>query len=227
MTQAPPFPADAPRIASFGETALVFEAPGAFELATQQRIWALSRAAEAWEGIVETGIGVTNLLVVYDPRQWSAQRLRETLAQAWAGLPPLELPGRLWEFPVVYGGERGADLATVARSAGVSPREAASLHAEPLYTVIAPSVTPGFGYLFGMNPRLATPRRQTPVMLKEPGSVSVGGAQTMIGTMAGPSGWHAIGYTLGYRHPFDPFADPPLPIAVGDHIRFVIAEVLP
>ena len=40
-----------PAISLLGTTALLFEAPGPCELASQQRIWALARAAEIKAGI--------------------------------------------------------------------------------------------------------------------------------------------------------------------------------
>ena len=215
------------RIALFGEAALTMDAPGEMNLHVQQRIWALAAEAERWDGIVEVGLGMANLLVVYDPGRHNPEDLTEALQAAWRSLPPLVPDGRVWEFPVVYGGPRGPDLAMVAAHAGVRPEEAARMHAAQDYVIFAPSVTPGFGYLYGVDPALVLPRKKVPIMLKEPGTISIGGVQATIGMTPGPSGWYALGHTTRFRHPFDPFREPPLEVAVGDRIRFIVEDVLP
>jgi KipI family sensor histidine kinase inhibitor len=224
----PIVPQSAPlRIAVFGEAALTMEAPGEMDLLTQQRIWALAAEAECWDGILEVGLGMANLLVIFDPDRREPIELSDALQASWRRLPPLALEGRVWEFPVIYGGARGADLATVAAHAGVGLEEAARIHSARDYVIFAPSVTPGFGYLYGVDPALVLPRKKTPIMLKEPGTISIGGVQATIGMTPGPSGWYALGYTTRFHHPFDPLRDPPLEVAVGDRIRFLIEDVLP
>jgi 5-oxoprolinase (ATP-hydrolysing) subunit B len=214
-------------IAFFGEAALTIEAAGSIDLRMQQRIWALAAACERWEGVLEVGLGMANLLVIYDPNMREPGELCDALQESWQKLPPLAIEGRVWEFPVVYGGERGADLASVAAHAGVKLEDAARMHSAKDYVIFAPSVTPGFGYLYGVNPALVLPRKKTPIMLKEPGTISIGGAQATIGMTPGPSGWYALGYTTRFHHPFDPFRVPPLEVSVGDRIRFIIEDVLP
>lgn len=216
----------APRITSFGESALIVEALGELDLAAQQRIWALAATLEEWPCIIETGLGMANLLVVYDGERYEPGRLGTEILALWHSLEPLPLNGRVWEFPVIYGGERGPDLAAVAAHAGVTPAEAAEMHAESEYVIFAPSVTPGFGYLYGVSPALVMPRKRKPIMLKQPGTISIGGVQATIGMTPGPSGWYALGYTPAFHNPFDPRAEPPLEVAVGDSIRFLVMDVL-
>ena len=54
---------------------------------------------------------------------------------------------------------------------------------------------PGYCYLGGMDPRIATPRRKVPVLSIPGGAVSIGGAQTGVSASDGPSGWNTIGTT--------------------------------
>ena len=49
---------DEPRISPLGTSALLFEAPGATELATQRRIWALAAEAERWPEVREAVPGM-------------------------------------------------------------------------------------------------------------------------------------------------------------------------
>jgi KipI family sensor histidine kinase inhibitor len=63
-------------------------------------------------------------------------------------------------------------------------------------------------------PRLETPRRRVPA-----GSVAIGGQQTGVYPIASPGGWRIIGRTP--LRLFDPDADPPVLLRMGDHVRFV------
>jgi KipI family sensor histidine kinase inhibitor len=74
-----------------------------------------------------------------------------------------------------------------------------------------------------MDPRIATPRRQTPVLSIPGGSVSIGGTQTGVSASAGPSGWNTIGSTsMSF---FDPTHQPPAALKPGDFIRFRVEGV--
>ena len=53
-----------PRISLLGTTAILFEAPGTFDLSHQRRIWALAATASKWPGIREAIPGITNLMLV-------------------------------------------------------------------------------------------------------------------------------------------------------------------
>ena len=57
--------ANGPAVSCLGTSALLFEAPGETTLANQQRIWALSREAEAWPEVREAVPGVNNLLLTF------------------------------------------------------------------------------------------------------------------------------------------------------------------
>jgi allophanate hydrolase subunit 1 len=51
---------------------------------------------------------------------------------------------------------------------------------------------PGFAYLAGLDPRIATPRRPTP-RARSAGSVAIGGELTGVYPLDLPGGWHLIG----------------------------------
>jgi len=84
---------------------------------------------------------------------------------------------------------------------------------------------PGYCYLGGMDPRIATPRRAVPVLSIPGGAVSIGGAQTGVSASAGPSGWNTIGSTTMTF--FDPARDPPATLQPGDRIRFLVEGIEP
>jgi KipI family sensor histidine kinase inhibitor len=214
------------RISAMGSGALLASAPGALDIPTQRRIWALAQAARGWPGVREAAPGMTNLLVTFDALLADPEALTARLHEAWAGDLESAGTGKVLELPVIYGGEKGPDLGLVAQRAGFSEEEAVRLHAASEYVVFAPGSSPGFGYLFGLDERLHTPRKNEPVIRKTAGMISIGGMQCSIGAVAGPSGWNAIGTLAKPVTPFDPFREPPVLVLPGDRIRFTIVAIL-
>ncbi|MEJ8846019.1 5-oxoprolinase subunit PxpB [Variovorax rhizosphaerae] len=220
-------PKPAASISLLGTTALLFEAPGELELASQKRIWALARETQAWPEIRESVPGMNNLMLTFvrPPRSTSAlEELEARLQKAWDAAIELPIEGRLIELPVVYGGEGGPHMADVIAHTGLSAEEIVELHSAPTYPVYALGSHPGYCYLGGMDPRIATPRRKVPVLSIPGGAVSIGGAQTGVSASAGPSGWNTIGSTsMSF---FDPTQDPPALLQPGDMIRFRVERIV-
>ena len=215
---------DMPSISVLGTSALLFEAPGGTELLAQQRIWALAAEAGRWPDVHEAVPGMNNLMLslARPPRQLGdiVARLRD----AWGEVAALPLKGRLVELPVIYGGAVGPHLADVVAHTGLSVDEIVERHSAPLYPVYALGSHPGYCYLGGMDPRIATPRRKVPVLSIPGGAVSIGGAQTGVSASDGPSGWNTIGSTTMCF--FDPRQDPPALLQPGDTIRFRVEKVI-
>ena len=214
-------------ISLLGTTALLFEAPGELALASQQRIWALAREAQAWPEVGEAVPGMNNLMLTFvrPPRDAAVLEAFEgRLRSAWDCAVALPLEGRVIELPVVYGGESGPHMADVVAHTGLSVEEIVELHSAPTYPVYALGSHPGYCYLGGMDERIATPRRKVPVLSIPGGAVSIGGAQTGVSASAGPSGWNTIGSTsMSF---FDPLQDPPARLQPGDMIRFRVEGIL-
>ena len=214
-----------PMISVLGTSALLFEAPGGeMALGTQQRIWALAREAEAWSEIREAVPGMNNLMLSFVQAPRSLASLEARLHAAWDAARPLPLAGRVVELPVVYGGPGGPHLADVVAHTGLSIDEIVERHSAPAYPVYALGSHPGYCYLGGMDPRIATPRRKVPVLSIPGGAVSIGGAQTGVSASTGPSGWNTIGSTS--MHFFDPTQDPPALLQPGDTLRFRVQKVI-
>ncbi|MEO6245262.1 MAG: 5-oxoprolinase subunit PxpB [Opitutaceae bacterium] len=121
-------------------------------------------------------------------------------------------------IPVVYGGDAGPDLAGVAQHAGLSRAEVIARHSAVVYEVSAIGFSPGFPYLGGLPPELATPRRPTPRTSVPAGSVGIGGAQTGIYPRESPGGWNLIGRTPLAL--FDPHRSAPAYLHAGDRVMF-------
>jgi inhibitor of KinA len=149
-----------------------------------------------------------------------AQQVTRRLASLDAAAGPLPAE---FEIPVCYGGEFGEDLETLASVHGLSGDEVIALHSAPSYRVQMLGFAPGFAYLAGLDPRIATPRRSTPRTHVPAGSVAIGGELTGVYPLDLPGGWHLIG-----RSPvclFDPALERPSLLIAGDRVRFVPVTV--
>jgi inhibitor of KinA len=78
---------------------------------------------------------------------------------------------------------------------------------------------PGFPYLGGMSPKIATPRLETPRTKIPAGSVGIAGNQTGIYPAESPGGWRLIGRTP--LQLFDPRREPPALFQAGDCLNFI------
>lgn len=214
-----------PIFSLLGTTAALFEAPGpAMDLARQQRIWALAKETQTWPEVREAVPGMNNLMLAFSTPPRDIAALRERLATAWATVSPMVLDGRVIELPVVYGGEGGPHMRDVVAHTGLSVDDIVALHSAPVYPVYALGSHPGYCYLGGMDERIATPRRQVPVLRIPGGAVSIGGFQTGVSASAGPSGWNTIGSTsMSF---FDPELAMPALLQPGDSIRFRVEKVI-
>lgn len=213
-----------PTISFLGTSALLFEAPGEMGLAVQQRIWMLAQEAQAWPEVREAVPGMNNLMLSFQSPSRQLEELQTRLYAAWNAARPLPLQGRVIELPVVYGGDAGPHMADVVAHTGLSIDEIVERHSAPLYPVYALGSHPGYCYLGGMDPRIATPRRKVPVISIPAGAVSIGGMQTGVSASAGPSGWNTIGSTT--MRFFDLAQTPPALVQPGDSIRFRVEKVI-
>lgn len=209
-----------PRILTSGDTALVVEFGTKIDPAVNRQVLSLDRnvASEAIPGVLETVPTYRSLLVHYDPVQTDFATLSEKLLSL-AQLPvPAETSIRRWRVPVVYGGDFGVDLDDVARAHNISTAEVIKLHTGGDYRVAMIGFTPGFAYLSGLDPSIATPRRESPRTETPAGTISIGGVQACVQCLAAPSGWHLLGRTP--VRTFHPHRDPVFLMEPGDGVNF-------
>lgn len=215
-----------------GDRALTVTLGAHIDEATHRRVRAACARLDALAipGVIELVGAFASVTVHYDPARVRAldareaalaphARLARLLEAALADLddvaPP---PARLVELPVCYGGELGPDLDEVARVHDVAVEEIVRLHAGGDYLVHMIGFAPGFPYLGGLVPELATPRRATPRTHVRAGSVGIGGSQTGVYPIDSPGGWNIIGRTP--LRLFDPAREPPTMLSAGDRLRF-------
>ena len=205
------------RVEPYGEEALLLAIDGEAGIAEQARLEALARAIRSEPGVREAVVGLGNLgvLVARGSRQRIATALVERLAEEQLGAQA----ERIHEIPVRYDGE---DLEELAALHGLSIEETIARHLAPLYSVAFVGFSPGFAYLLGLDPQLATPRRVRPRARVPAGSLAIGDTFTGIYPVASPGGWQLLGRTESVL--FDPERSPAALLAAGDRVRFVRAR---
>jgi 5-oxoprolinase (ATP-hydrolysing) subunit B len=209
-----------PRILPSGDSAITVEFSRNIDDAANRRVLALDRALanEPVPGLTETVPTYRSLLVHYDPVVIDFDMLSEKLA-ALAQLPvPPITKTRRWRIPVVYGDEHGIDLEDVAKSLKTTPDDVVARHVAGDYRVAMIGFTPGWSYLSGLEASLHMPRRQNPRLLTPAGTISIGGVQTGVQCLAGPSGWHLLGRTAVRTYQLH--RDPIFLMEPGDAVTF-------
>lgn len=214
-----------------GESCLLVKFGDAISPAIHKKVKRLADYIEAhpFLGYVEFIATYTGTAVNYNP--WLVKRqlakrgqtaaaavaeLLEGYIEASAQLP--ETPPRVVEIPVCYGGEYGPDLEFVAEYNRLTPEEVVRIHSGGEYLCYMIGFCPGFPYLGGMDPRIATPRRQTPRLAIPARSIGIAGEQTGGYPISTPGGWQLIGRSA--LELYDANAERPTLLQAGDIVRF-------
>ena len=173
------------------------------------------------EGIIELVPTYCALLVEYDAMLYSYSEIcniiEPTLEEGMANT--INELVTVVEVPTVYGGEFGPDLSFVASHNHLSEDEVVSIHSGTDYLVYMLGFIPGFTYLGGMDPRIATPRLSSPRTLIPAGSVGIAGEQTGTYPSDSPGGWQIIGRTPVTM--YDMSKAQAALLKAGDYVRYV------
>jgi inhibitor of KinA len=219
------------RLSPLGDRALRIEVGSTIDEETHRRVRAVCArlASRIVPGTIELVPAFASVTVFYDPLHVPESagrgdvsayaRFAALVTDALTELDAAPLPPpRAVEIPVCYGGEYGPDLEDVARQHDVSAEEVVRIHTAGDYLVYMLGFAPGFAYLGGLSPRIATPRRAEPRTMVPAGSVGIGGDQTGVYPLASPGGWQLIGRTPLVL--FDAARTPAALLAAGDRVRF-------
>ena len=212
---------EAMRILTVGDCAVSVEFGQEISLEINHKVMALKMVLEREpiRGIVELIPTYCSLLIQYDPMELRYGQLREKLYTLVNQLDKVEMPPKqVVEIPVAYGGEYGPDLGEVARAHNISEEEVIKLHSEPEYPIYMLGFVAGFPYLGGMNKAIATPRKKSPRLKIEAGSVGIAGEQTGIYSVESPGGWQIIGRTP--LKLYDVNRNEPVLLKAGQYIKF-------
>lgn len=211
-----------PQIKITGDTsvAVVFGNEISIDINTRIRAFDEALAEEQIDGVYETVPTYCSLTIHYAPERIRYEELKERLEALLAvSHKAQKLNTIVMEIPVVYGGEYGPDLETVAAHNGMSPEDVIRIHSGAEYLIYMLGFTPGFSYMGGMDESIATPRLKTPRVLIPAGSVGIAGKQTGIYPIDSPGGWQLIGRTPVKL--YDAHRDTPILLDAGLHVKFI------
>lgn len=159
------------------------------------------------------------LTVLYDPLKLSLPQLKQAIkTAALATHQHSSQTKRIVHIPVAYGKAFGPDLSNVAQHAHLTPKEVVARHCHADYLIYMLGFLPGFVYLGGLDPQIATPRLATPRLKIHAGAVGIAGEQTGIYPIESPGGWQIIGQTP--LQLFQPDQQDPFYYHAGDYIHF-------
>lgn len=223
------------QLSPLGDRAVLIQLGTMMDEATHRRVRAVYArlSARPVPGAIELVPAFTSVAVHFDPAlvpddsrgvgRSPYERFAAALETGLLDVSDQALPEpRLVDIPLCYGGVFGPDLEAVAQRHGLAPEELIRLHSEAVYSVYMLGFAPGFAYLGGLPPALATPRRDEPRTAVPAGSVGIGGSQTGIYPLVSPGGWNLIGRTP--LRLFDARRTSPTLLAVGDRVRFQVIE---
>lgn len=179
--------------------------------------------AELADDVVDILPSYASVLVIYNPFSTDLYRVQAQLQHCLAQLQTGDShSGKLVELPVYYSKESGPDLALIAQTKNISIDEVIKRHQAISYRVYAIGFAPGFAYLGEVDPLLQMPRLATPRAKVPRGAVAIADRQTAVYPAPSPGGWNLIG--LCPTRMFNPQAEPAMPVAVGDEVRFVAID---
>ena len=124
---------------------------------------------------------------------------------------------RTIEIPVCYSTRYALDI-DVFKEQGIGPEELVALHTARNYRVYMIGFLPGFAYMAEVDEKLVVPRKESPRIHVDPGSVGIAGKQTGIYPLSSPGGWQIIGRTP--LRLFDREKDNPVLLQPGDEVKF-------
>ncbi len=199
----------------FGDGALVAEVES---VSDAQRLAAAVSGTPGWQAVTDVVVGYRSVTVLFDPDAADVGAMALELARIPGAFADSREPRRV-EIPVAFD---GPDLDEVAQRARLAPSDVVGQLAGAELRVAFLGFLPGFAYLDGLPPSLASvARRATPRTAVAAGSVGIGGGFAGIYPQASPGGWQLLGRT-GFPL-FDPDTPPFSALQPGDvvHLRAV------
>jgi KipI family sensor histidine kinase inhibitor len=208
-----------PRFQPVGDQAVLVEFGDRIDEQINAQVLTLAQGMSDVVGVREIVPTYCSLVLLFDPLVVSYDTLCQQIATR-LNMPSITpVTRRCWRVPVCYGGDYGEDLLALASSHHLTPEQVIEQHSRADYRVYMVGFMPGFAYLGGLPKALHTPRRASPRARTPACSINIGGQQTAISSVAGPSGWHLIGRTPW--QPFVPDRHPAFLFQPGDAIQFM------
>ena len=184
------------------------------------------------KGFIENFPGWRSLLIHYDSTMIGTKDLISELKKTVEKIPEVkEVPSRLIELPVKYGGRWGPDLGFIAKSNHIPPEEVVRIHSETIHWVGMVGFTPGSPQLMQLKPPmlLSVPKYTSPRIYTPMGTIALGGSITAIYPVVSPGGYQMMGLTpvpiYDRFQSLSIFEKLPVLLRIGDRIKFVSVDV--
>jgi inhibitor of KinA len=163
------------------------------------------------------------ITIYYDPfivkGPYPFETIKNTLDLLLTSPSSIEfLHRRFIEIPVCYDEEFALDLIDLAENNQLTTEQVIQLHTNVVYNVVFIGFLPGFPFLAGLDTRLNYPRKISPRLKVNQGSVGIAGNQTGIYPLDSPGGWQIIGRTPVKL--FNVNQNPPTLFKSGDQVKF-------
>jgi inhibitor of KinA len=217
-----------------GDNSLTIDFGNEISVESNERVLKLAQIFEinSFEGFIETVPAYSSLTVFYEVlkvrkhfREFQTafeaveNFTREVLKNSFEFH---EIQSRLVEIPVCFEAEFGVDLEFVSSENNLSRDQVIEIFLNKTYRVFMLGFLPGFSYMGEVDERIATPRKLTPRLKVEAGSVGIAGKQTGIYSLESPGGWQIIGQTP--IELFTPNAETPTFLQAGDSVKFYAVD---
>jgi inhibitor of KinA len=218
------------KVFPLGDRAVIVELAEHYSIQALREIQHFSQALQLanFEWIEEWTTAYTTVTIYYDLLQVNKSKhksenvisfIKGEIAKVVKQINGLENISKLHiEIPICYDDEFSIDLDEVAKHSGLKKEEVISLHSSSIYEVAMIGFSPGFPFLLGLPKEIATPRKKSPRLKVEVGSVGIAGVQTGIYPSESPGGWQIIGRTP--INLFRPHQKDPSFLKAGDKVRF-------
>lgn len=212
-----------PTYTPFGETAILIEWPAKIDEDIIQDIVSFEKLVATNQQVLDTIIAYNSLTIVYAQLTNYSKTVAQLKEVYQTKREAVSKTKKLWQIPVCYHESFGIDLKEIATQKELTIDEVIALHTAPKYLLYFIGFQPGFLYLGGLNPAIHTPRKSTPRLRVDKGSVGIGGEQTGVYPQDSSGGWNLIGKSpINF---FDISKEQPCFANPGDRIQFVAIDV--
>lgn len=205
-------------IKPYGDTAAVVSFGNSIDVATHQKVRALYEALSLFGKYGITGLipAYASITIVYESRQIDFLQLEILVKSVMQDLFLERLPTYKIEIPVCYDSDFALDQKLYSEYVDMKWDDVIEIHSNKDYLIYFLGFVPGFPYLGGLDERLCMPRKDTPRLKVEVGSVGIASNQTGVYPIEIPGGWQIIGKSiLDYSVLIDQEV-----MRIGDKLRF-------
>ena len=219
-----------PRLLALGDSAWTVEFGDAIDPAANARVMGLHARVAHLRSADPLLASVTDLVptfrsltVHFDPWAGDAGALGWRLLDCARQSTAASSQGRQWLLPVCFDEDFAPDLARVCELRQRTRAEVIDQLLGATFRVYMLGFQPGFPYMGGLPPALATPRLPSPRQKVPAQSVAIALDMCSVYPWESPGGWNLLGRTPVVL--FDPAqTDQPAMLSAGDEVRWTAVD---